>query len=1507
LRLPGTLVEGDRAEIVAAVRNEKVMDGSIDVVLTTNIGGHSVEQAKRVDVTSTGVIEVPFHVSLDCSTESADVSGWDLLSATNAVFRLTVSAGDVTDVFERSVPLTPRGITTVVSSGGVSDSDATAWIEAPPSAPVAASRMRIIVGPSVSGSLLDIVSSPTNLHERDAIPVASTTDTLSGNLMAMLGIQLAHKFTPDSDDPRARSLDVSIRSTIGQLVTAQNTDGGWGWSVGNPVSDRYASARAVWSLSLSRRAGYRVPDSGHQQSIQYLTSQITVTEADDNESKAVLLHALCMAGKPNFSLGNRLHRERLSLSTPALLYLCLALAEMDRTEMAGELLSLIDRAPSERAGGLARTPAAPHACHQSPLHDLALHAVALQHVAPETPQAQELIDRLWAERTGSRWSPDQATGPAAWALCRWVERNPFEADRYQLTVSVNDRQLQVWELDATESSRVVDVPAHLLVEGKQRVHFEIEGRGRFTYQVALSGSLAEEELRSTTDSWRVSRTYTPAPLERDGREIPRGFANVRGVTDPFVNPLNELPVDRRGLVELSVTRDVPDAVPNESLEYLVITEPIPAGAFVLPMSVRGSFERVAFAPGSITFHVGNRRQVEPIHYELCGYLAGEYHVPRTVVRDAYRPDRMAVADPARLKVVPAGTPSADPYRLSPQELYELGARSFQQRDWPAAESLLTELFSEWSLQGQPYRDTVRMLLDIALERNTSDQVMRYFEIIFEQWPDDEIPLAKALRIGSAYHALGEHERAYLVFRAAVEGIFAREGGVAGMLASHGESLRSVEVMRELVRDYPPEPYVAKAHYALAQRVYALAPEVENDPRMRKAGVTREGLITAAWRMLEDFLTEYPLDPAADQAAFAAANALLEAKHYAEAAEAGQRYGRRYPQSDLLNHFRFIVGFSRFALGQHDLAASVLREVAASEPGRKTSGDVTIADNKWSAIYILGQIHHSLGEVAEAIRMYRMVEDRYPDAKQSIQQFLREMIRLPEVTTVRPECPVELELAYRNIAACDLKIYRIDLMKFAQLRHGLAGIRDINLAGIEPQHEMTVELGDGRDYRIRTRRLVLDLTEQGAYLLVCRGGGQFASGLVVITPLGIEMHHEPVAGEVRAIVKDLNTDQLVYQAQVQVFSAEGADIVTGETDRRGLFVANGIFRRAIVIAQAGPGTYAFHRDAVTARIAAAEAGRATPLFSRAAAPPTMSSDRRPERREVGVVLAGPGADPEEQRIETILDTLVSVTFQDTPLEEVARAITREHNITVRVNHRALEDVGLSANEPVSVDVRNLTLRSAMRLILEPLDLTYVLRHESLTITTPEDAESQLTAVLYPVTDLARYRDPEGTVWSDYDTLIGTITSTVMPDSWEDVGGAGYVDGMRYQDTDVLIVAQRQDAHEHIASLLETLRAVTRTETADGELPIKERSVAADSRAPRGGIGGGMGGFGAAAAGDRLRVGLPGRPLPPAAGAGLLQGLEETKRRLQGTQQDELQRIYEQGKGGMGGGIGAGGMF
>ena len=89
----------------------------------------------------------------------------------------------------------------------------------------------------------------------------------------------------------------------------------------------------------------------------------------------------------------------------------------------------------------------------------------------------------------------------------------------------------------------------------------------------------------------------------------------------------------------------------------------------------------------------------------------------------------------------------------------------------------------------------------------------------------------------------------------------------------------------------------------------------------------------------------------------------------------------------------------------------------------------------------------------------------------------------------------------------MKVYRIDLMKFSLLKRNLAGITQINLAGIRPLHEAQVELGDGKDYRDRTQKLTLPLKEEGAYLVVCRGDDLHASGLVLVTPLAVEVQEE----------------------------------------------------------------------------------------------------------------------------------------------------------------------------------------------------------------------------------------------------------------------------------------------------------------------------------------------------------------------------------------------------------------
>ncbi|MEX2558266.1 MAG: outer membrane protein assembly factor BamD, partial [Pirellulales bacterium] len=765
--------------------------------------------------------------------------------------------------------------------------------------------------------------------------------------------------------------------------------------------------RIVWALSLAKAAGYAVPDEAYEKAIRYLSGQVVATADTDYESKAILLQALAAAGRGDFTLANRLHRNRPSLSNAALAWLALALVEMDRQPMAAEILDLLAKRNLDQSAAKRRDPAASLPWSHAAAEIRAVYLLSLQQVAAQDPRTRELVDWLLAHRTGHRWTPDKATGPATLALGEWYAQRRFEAEHYKLTVVVNGFEAGELEITADSVTQRMLVPAKLLAEGKQRIQFQLAGRGRFTYQCTLGGFVPAEQLKSTTQDWQVRRHYEPAPRELDGEMIPRGFGVLQGSYTAFRNPLTQLPVGQRGQVELQIWRhNVPANTPEEHLEYLVVTEPLPAGATVVEQSVQGGFERFEISPGSITFYVGSRQHVDPIRFDIHGYLPGSYRVAPTVVRNPYRPEQLAVAEARPLAVLPLGAAGGDEYKLTPQELYEYGKRQFARGRFQSAGVYLTELVSKWQLQPEVYRDAARMLLDVHLETGPDAAIVRYFELIKEKWPDVEIPFDKIVKVGAAYHEIGEYERSYLVFRATIEGSFQGESGVAGFLESQGELLRSVEFMTGLLAAYPPESYVAAAEYALAQRVYAYAPQAASDPKLREKKITRIDLVSQAMRMLDDFLTVHPQDPAADQASFSLANALLELKAFREAIHRCGQYAERYPDSDFLDSYWYIIGYSHFALGEHEQALAMCRKVAETKRTNRQTGQEQESLNKWRAIYILGQVYHSLGKAADAVREYTRVEDRFADAKQAIAYFLRKEITLPEVTTVRPGEPAE---------------------------------------------------------------------------------------------------------------------------------------------------------------------------------------------------------------------------------------------------------------------------------------------------------------------------------------------------------------------------------------------------------------------------------------------------------------------------------------------------------------------
>ena len=93
--------------------------------------------------------------------------------------------------------------------------------------------------------------------------------------------------------------------------------------------------------------------------------------------------------------------------------------------------------------------------------------MALEQLTPEAPKTKETIDWLMAHRTGHRWSPEKATGPADAGARAWFARTRFDGEHYKLTVFVNDYEAKVLDVDADTGTLTVDVPRRFLKTGKQ--------------------------------------------------------------------------------------------------------------------------------------------------------------------------------------------------------------------------------------------------------------------------------------------------------------------------------------------------------------------------------------------------------------------------------------------------------------------------------------------------------------------------------------------------------------------------------------------------------------------------------------------------------------------------------------------------------------------------------------------------------------------------------------------------------------------------------------------------------------------------------------------------------------------------------------------------------------------------------------------------------------------------------------------------------------------------------
>ena len=1178
LKTPSIVTEGDKIRVLARIHNLTDFAGEVDCKLTLAIDGKEIVKIKKL------IPPAPFNKGGGKIQKNAVVEivfdEIEISAGREVKVKVVARASEMTDAVARAFPIRPWGMEYADSKSGVSFGDETVFVQLPEGHNYASKRMTINVGPSVSRLIFDLAMAKSGLRSAGIHRIIPMPGAAGSDLLAAAHALDYVKIVGGSPTDNVALLEYA-RSLVARLVVAQGDDGGWSWGhvVREKSSDVRVTSRTMWGLAEARRVGVSVNYQTMEKGTAYLKRAFSKVEPNDDETKAVILHALSRFGQADFAYANRLYRNRNRMSPSALAYTALIFVNLKRNEIAGEILDVLEKLKKEDKSGDVNI------CYwQSFSNDelperrlsttnevetTALVLLALEAVRPNSPLVKQALEYLLSKRTFYGYSPYKAKGPVVAALAVYYQRTQFEQNDYRLKISVNGKEIKSTVVRGEQPTILIDAPSDRLADGQNKIEFVFEGRGAYAYAVTLSGFSSEIiDPKSWDRPFISSRRYYHAPLEYRGRRVASSTSEITQLEDG---------------TRAYVTVDVQEYTSNR---YLVIDEYLPAGTMLVKGSVSGNQQYYEVGNGVITFYYPPKRRVKDYRYQLISYAPGAYRVMPTVIRDAMRPGEMRIFEAENagdtITVLASGEKSKDEYRMNDSELYELGKAHFDDGKYAEALGFLEKLYN----RNQRYneRELARMLLWMRAEEGYYDarKIVEYFEILRERFPELYIPFDKILVVGRAYREMGEFERAYLVYKATIDASFVNDSNVSAVLQDEGQFLSSIDFQKRLWLQYPDTPQVTSSYFALSQALYAKAPEAEQlskalltqhafDSPQRQ--ITKIEMLKETIVMLSQFLTLYPEDALADDATFSMANLFLDLEDFPTAVSLCQAGIKRYPKSDYLNSFQYVEALGLFSQRKYDQAVKAAKAVADGE-----------SEDKELARYIIGQIYHAQGEPELAIEWYEKVKDRYPDARESISYFERKQISLPEVNIFRPSAQtgdsnangVEISLKYRNIREATLQIYRVDLMKLYLRERDLGKIAQVQLAGIEPEVSEKITLGDGKDYTDKERKIKLDIRDEGAYLVICRGDDLFASGLVLITPIEIEVQEDVGSGRLRVNVRDTKTGNFIEDVHVKAIGSADKQFKSGETDLRGIFIADDIRGNATVIARDEQNRYAFYR-------------------------------------------------------------------------------------------------------------------------------------------------------------------------------------------------------------------------------------------------------------------------------------------------------------------------------------------
>jgi uncharacterized protein YfaS (alpha-2-macroglobulin family) len=556
---PRFFVVGDAADLGAIVQNTTKAEQKVEVTLAAE--GVSIDGApgQVITVAAQSAVRVNWPVRVKPGEQ--------------VILRFTANAAQtqLSDAVEIKVPVYRYTTPEIVGTSGEVSADVARVevIRLPDAAQRDQGDLSVLLEPSLAAGTVE------GLSYLEHYPYECTEQLLSRflpNVMTYRALKELGIARPDLAEKLPQQVGIGLQ----RLYNRQNLDGGWGWWGGAKESSPFITSYVVFGLAAAEKGGFSVDQDVRARGVRYLQDQLKAPadlRAYDLNQQAFIVYVLAEAGEKEASRASALFdvRERMSLYGQG--FLALALGVMDRKGQRSRIDAIINnltsRAIQSATGAHWEEAGTPD--YWTMNTDVRTTAVLLDLQARFGSQeglAPNVVRWLMNVRKAGRWETTQETAWSLIALTDWMAASGELKADYSWQVTLNGDKLG----NGTVNAENVDQPVALQAEvakllAAQANKLSIErsaadgqsGEGRLYYTTHLRYYLPVDSIKARDRGIVIARRYALAD------------APEKSITQAKVGDIIQ--------VELTV-------IAANDLHYLVVEDPLPAGAEAVDVSLR---------------------------------------------------------------------------------------------------------------------------------------------------------------------------------------------------------------------------------------------------------------------------------------------------------------------------------------------------------------------------------------------------------------------------------------------------------------------------------------------------------------------------------------------------------------------------------------------------------------------------------------------------------------------------------------------------------------------------------------------------------------------------------------------------------------------------------------------------------------------------------------------------------------------------------------------------------